>query len=158
MKIQLLVVGSTTISYVRNGIEEFTNRIRRFPTPFEIKVVADVKTSKKSTPDAQKQAEGTAILANVQNSDHLVLLDERGRQYTSREFAAFIEQKGVAGVRNLIFVVGGPYGFSEEVYNRANSMLSLSKMTFPHELVRLFFVEQIYRAYTISANMPYHHD
>ena len=158
MKIQLLVVGSTTISYVRNGIEEFTDRIRRFPTPFEIKVVADVKTLKKSTPDAQKQAEGTAILANVQNSDHLVLLDERGRQYTSREFAAFIEQKGVAGVRNLIFVVGGPYGFSDEVYNRANSMLSLSKMTFPHELVRLFFVEQIYRAYTISANVPHHLD
>ena len=158
MKIQLLVVGSTTISYGRDGNEEFTDRIRRFPTPFEIKVVADVKTLKKSTPDAQKQAEGTAILANVQNSDHLVLLDERGRQYTSREFAAFIEQKGVAGVRNLIFVVGGPYGFSDEVYNRANSMLSLSKMTFPHELVRLFFVEQIYRAYTISANMPYHHD
>lgn len=158
MKKQLLVVGATTIPYVKNGIQEFTDRIRRFPTPFEIKVVADVKTSKKTTPDAQKQAEGTAILANVQPSDHLVLLDERGRQYTSREFATFIEQKGVAGVRNLIFVVGGPYGFSEEVYKRANTLLSLSKMTFPHELVRLLFVEQIYRAYTITANMPYHHD
>jgi len=158
MKITLLVVGPTTIPYVNEGLLSFCTRLKRFQTPFEIRVIADVKTSKKTTADAQKKAEGVQILSGVQSSDHLVLLDERGRQFTSREFAAFIDQKGVSGVKNLIFVIGGPYGFSQEVYNRANSLLSLSKMTFPHELVRLLFVEQIYRAYTISANLPYHHD
>ena len=106
----------------------------------------------------RNKPKGLQYLRMYSRQTNLVLLDERGRQYTSREFATFIEQKGVAGVRNLIFVVGGPYGFSEEVYKRANSLLALSKMTFPHELVRLLFVEQIYRAYTITANMPYHHD
>lgn len=158
MKITLLVVGPTTIPYVNEGLLEFSTRLKRFPTPFEIKVIADVKASRKATVEVQKQAEGVQILSNVQTSDYLVLLDERGRQFTSREFAAFIDHKGVSGVKNLIFAVGGPYGFSQEVYNRANSLLSLSKMTFPHELVRLFFVEQIYRACTILANMPYHHD
>lgn len=158
MKITLLAVGRTSIPFVSDGIDEYVNRIKRFPIPFEIRIVADVKTTPKTTEAGQKQAEGEAILAATKPSDCLILLDERGRQYTSREFSGFIEQKALSGVKNLIFAVGGPYGFSQSVYTRANGQISLSKMTFPHELVRLFFIEQIYRAYTITAHLPYHHD
>lgn len=157
MKIVLLVVGKTTTAFLREGIEEYSSRVNRF-IPFEIKVVADVKTSKKMTPEQQKEAEGVRILENVQSSDNLILLDERGKEYTSRQFSAFIEQKAQVVSKNLIFVVGGPYGFSKPVYDRANGMLSLSKMTFPHEMIRLFFTEQLYRALSITANLPYHHD
>ncbi len=158
MKITLLTVGKTTIPYVADGINEFLNRLKRFSTPFELKVVADVKTSRKTTEIAQKQAEGEAILATLSTSDILILLDERGNELTSRQFAEYIEQKAVGGAKSLVFAVGGPYGFSPDVYTRANGKISLSRMTFPHELVRLFFVEQIYRAFTISAHLPYHHD
>lgn len=106
----------------------------------------------------QKEAEGMRILEQIQTSDHLVLLDERGREYTSRQFAGFIDKKVQTVAKNLVFVIGGPYGFSQAVYNRADALLSLSKMTFPHELIRLFFVEQLYRAFSITANLPYHHD
>ena len=157
MKIILMVVGKTSTKFVREGVEEYAGRINRF-MPFEIKVIPDIKTTRKLTELAQKEAEGTQILAYVQPTDHMVLLDERGKEMTSREFSTFIEQKSQTVPKNMIFVVGGPYGFSQEVYTRANSLLSLSKMTFPHELVRLFFTEQIYRAITISRNMPYHHD
>lgn len=158
MKITLIVVGRTTTPYICEGINDFNKRINRFAKPFEIKIVTDVKASRKTTPESQKQAEGIAILSAFTSSDFVVLLDERGQQFTSREFSIFIEQKGLSGIKNLIFVVGGPYGFSQEVYARANALISLSKMTFPHELVRLFFVEQIYRALSISAHLPYHHD
>ena len=157
MKIILMVVGKTSTKFVREGVEEYAGRINRF-MPFEIKVIPDIKTTRKLTELAQKEAEGTQILAHVQPTDHMVLLDERGKEMTSREFSTFIEQKSQTVPKNMSFVVGGPYGFSQEVYTRANSLLSLSKMTFPHELVRLFFTEQIYRAITISRNMPYHHD
>ncbi len=157
MKICLLVVGKTTTSFINEGVAEYVGRINRFIS-FDIKVVADVKTTKKTTPQAQKEAEGAMILSQIQGGDHVVLLDERGKEFTSHQFSEFIEQKANTVQKNLIFVVGGPYGFSQEVYNRANSLLSLSKMTFPHELIRLFFTEQIYRALTISHNMPYHHD
>ncbi len=157
MKIILIQVGKTSTDYIRRGIEEYTGRIGHF-IPFEIKTIADVKTTKKSTPDQQKFSEGQQILSLVGNQDYLMLLDERGKQYTSREFSTFITDKSLALPRNLIFVIGGPYGFSQEVYSRADSMLSLSKMTFPHELIRLFFVEQLYRAMTIARNLPYHHD
>ena len=140
------------------GIKEFENRLKRFSTPFEFRIIADVKTSRKTTEAQQKQAEGEAILNAVSTSDRLILLDERGKQYTSREFANFIEQSALSGAKNLVFAVGGPYGFSQDVYARANGMISLSKMTFPHELVRLFFIEQLYRAFSISAHLPYHHD
>jgi len=157
MKITLLVVGKTTTGFIKTGTEEYAGRIGRF-IPYEIKVVPDVKTSRKMTPDAQKDAEGDLILAQLQASDHVVLLDERGKELTSRQFAGFIEQKTIAGVKNLVFIVGGPYGFSTKVYERAASMLSLSKMTFPHELIRMFFTEQVYRAMAILNHLPYHHD
>jgi 23S rRNA (pseudouridine1915-N3)-methyltransferase len=110
------------------------------------------------TEDKQKELEGEKILASTERNDFVVLLDERGRELTSREFATFIDKKAVTLPRNLVFVIGGPYGFSKSVYDRADSKLSLSKMTFPHELVRLFFVEQLYRACTINRGEPYHHD
>ncbi|MDE5941616.1 MAG: 23S rRNA (pseudouridine(1915)-N(3))-methyltransferase RlmH [Muribaculaceae bacterium] len=157
MKIVLLVVGKTTTDYLKKGIDEYVGRVNRF-MPFDMKVVADVKTSKKLTPAQQKDAEGVKILEQVQGGDTLILLDERGKEYTSRQFSTFIEQKAQTVSRNLIFVIGGPYGFSQAVYDRANGMLSLSKMTFTHEMIRMFFIEQLYRALSITANLPYHHD
>jgi len=157
MKIILMVIGKTSQSYLQTGIDEYKTRVNRF-IPFEIKTLPDVKTSKKMTVTSQKEAEGELILAQLQPADHVVLLDERGQEFTSRQFADFIENKAITVQKNLVFVIGGPYGFSQAVYNRANSLLSLSKMTFPHELIRLFFTEQIYRAMTIAHNLPYHHD
>lgn len=157
MKIILMVVGKTTSANLRSGIEEYARRINRY-FPFEIVEIPDVKSSKKLTEEKQKEAEGTAMLTKIQPGDFVVLLDERGREMTSREFASDLERKAVSLPRQLYFIVGGPYGFSPEIYARANEKLSLSKMTFPHEMVRLFFTEQLYRAFTIQRNEPYHHD
>ena len=158
MKISLLTVGKTTIPYVADGINEFLNRLKRFSTPFELKVVADVKTSRKTTESAQKQAEGEAILATLSTSDILILLDERGNELTSRQFAEYIEKKMHTTPRRLVFVVGGPYGFAQSVYTTAHEKISLSKMTFSHQMIRLIFTEQLYRAFTILNNEPYHHE
>lgn len=157
MKIQLLCVGRTTYAPFQEGIERYAKRIVRY-VPFEIKEIPDVKTTKSTTEAKQKQQEGQAILSSLQPGDFLMLLDERGKQYTSREFSKFITDKMAQLPGRLIFAVGGPYGFSEDVYARADAQISLSKMTFPHEMVRLFFTEQIYRAMTISRGEPYHHD
>ena len=157
MKICLLTIGKTTTPYLKEGIEEYICRISRM-IQFEMRNLPDVKTSKKLTPELQKISEGEMILSQFQGGDHVVLLDERGKEFTSRQFSEFIERQTMAVSKNLYFVVGGPYGFSQGVYDRANSMMSLSKMTFPHEMVRMFFVEQLYRACAISRNLPYHHD
>lgn len=157
MKLVLCAVGKTTTGFVKDGIDEYAGRIGRF-MPFEFRVIPDIKTSRKLTSQMQKDAEGAQILAQLSASDYVVLLDERGREFSSREFAEFIEQKSLTVQKNLTFVIGGPYGFSKAVYDRADMMLSLSKMTFPHELIRVFITEQIYRAMTIQRNLPYHHD
>lgn len=157
MKMVLLTVGKTTTARLREGIDEYAGRIGHY-MPFEIRALADVKTTRKLSPERQKEAEGELILAAVGAGDCLVLLDERGRELTSREFSAFVMAKANVVARQLVFAVGGPYGFSEAVYGRANDKLSLSRMTFPHELVRLLFVEQLYRAMTIARGEPYHHD
>lgn len=157
MKICLLTVGKTTTDYIQKGITEYVARASRM-CQFEVRSLPDVKTTQKSTPQQQKEAEGKLILSQFQGGDHVILLDERGRQYTSREFSEMIERLTQTVGKTLYFVVGGPYGFSQSVYDRANSLMSLSKMTFPHELVRLFFAEQVYRALAISRNLPYHHD
>lgn len=154
MEIRLIVVGKTRAANIAEAIEEYVSRIGHY-VPFGMDVVPDVRT--KVGEAAQKAAEGVQILKNIGASDSLVLLDERGREYTSVEYASFLQKKMASGLRRLVFAVGGPYGFSEEVYGRADGMLSLSKMTFPHELVRLFFVEQTYRAMTILRGEPYHH-
>lgn len=139
------------------GVEEFLKRANRY-VGVELTVIPDVKSSKALTEDAQKQQEGRAILAALQPGDVVTLLDERGKELTSREFSGLIERRMIQGIKRLVFVIGGPYGFAREVYERADDKLSLSRMTFTHEMVRLFFTEQIYRAMTIMRGEPYHHD
>lgn len=157
MKIILLAIGKTQSRTISDGIRQYTDRIEHY-IPFELQLLPDLKSSRGLTEALQKQKEGDAILSALQTTDMVVLLDERGKQLTSRQFADFIEKRMSSGLKRLVFVVGGPYGFSEEVYARANGKLSLSLMTFNHEMVRLFFVEQIYRAMTILRGEPYHHD
>lgn len=157
MEIELLTVGKTTIRFVEDGIAEYSKRLKHY-IPYSIKSLPDVKNASKMDQAKQKEAEGEKILDTISNSDFVVLLDERGKQYSSIEFSAFLEKQMISGRRKVVFVVGGPYGFSQSVYDRADSLLSLSKMTFNHEMVRLFFTEQIYRAMTILRGEPYHHE
>lgn len=157
MDIELLTVGKTCIKFVIEGLEEYTKRLKRYIN-YSIVCLPDVKKTSALTEKQQKETEGEMILARLQKSDHVVLLDERGRQYTSMEFADFLQKQMLAGRKRLVFVVGGPYGFSENVYARADAKLSLSKMTFNHEMVRLFFTEQVYRGMTILRGEPYHHE
>lgn len=156
MKITLLVVGKTTSAQVESLIQEYQKRLTHY-LPFALQVIPELKNTKALTPDQQKQAEGEMILHAVAQSADLVLLDEHGKEFRSIEFADYIQKKMSSG-RDVVFVVGGPYGFSEAVYQRANGKISLSKMTFSHQMVRLFFVEQIYRAMTILRGEPYHHE
>lgn len=157
MKIALIAVGKTSTPYIREGIEAFIARINRY-VGFETEVIPDLKTTRGLTPDEQKRREGELILKAMKPGDRVVLLDERGRTLTSVKFAAEIERNMSAGLKRLVYVVGGPYGFSEAVYQRADAMMQLSAMTFTHEMVRLFFVEQVYRAMTILRGEPYHHE
>lgn len=157
MKVMLMCVGRTQYEPFKVGIDRYLKRLSHY-VPMDYVELPDIKTNASMTEQKQKEQEGKILLSKVNNSDYVVLLDERGREYTSRMFAEFIQTKMVSLGGRLVFIVGGPYGFSDEVYSRANGKLSLSKMTFPHELVRLFFVEQIYRAMTILRNEPYHHD
>lgn len=157
MKITLLVIGKTTTASIAPGIADYAARVNRY-VPFEIVTLPDARASKSMTEAKQKEAEGKLILGSLKPGDRLALLDERGVEMTSRQFSEMLERRAQTVGKRLVFAVGGPYGFSEEVYARADEKLSLSKMTFPHELVRLFFVEQLYRAQTISRGEPYHHD
>ena len=156
MKITLLVVGKTTDIHIGNLIQEYQKRLTHY-IPFTIQVIPELKNTKALTTDQQKQAEGELILRAITSANDLVLLDEHGKEFRSIEFADYLQKKMSSG-RDLVFVVGGPYGFSEAVYQRANGKISLSKMTFSHQMVRLFFVEQTYRAMTILRGEPYHHE
>ena len=157
MKITLLAIGKTNAKYLQEGIEQYTKRLSHY-IPFELKILPDVKTTKALSTDKQKEMEGEMFMSAIQQGDWVTLLDERGKEFTSRDFAAYIDKKMITIPKNLIFIIGGPYGFSKAMYERANEKLSLSKMTFSHEMIRLFFVEQIYRAMTILKGEPYHHD
>lgn len=157
MEILLLAVGNTNMKFVEDGIREYTGRLKRY-VQFRLECLKDVKHSGQLPEQRQKELEGAMILDRLQSSDLVVLLDEHGKEYTSREFANWMEKQMATGRKRLVFVIGGPYGFSPEVYSRADGMVSLSRMTFNHEMVRLFFVEQIYRAMTILRGEPYHHD
>ena len=157
MKTCLLVIGKTDAAYIREGIEEYERRLKRY-IPYEMKVLPDVKNARNMGESLQKEKEGEMILEQLQATDLVVLLDEKGRQYTSVEFSEYLAQKMLGGIKRLVFVIGGPYGFSEMVYQRANDKLSLSKMTFSHQMVRMIFAEQIYRAMTILQGEPYHHE
>ncbi|WP_462319657.1 23S rRNA (pseudouridine(1915)-N(3))-methyltransferase RlmH [Marinilabilia sp.] len=157
MKVLLLMVGKTSEKWLHEGIESYFGRLNHY-LPFEARVLPDIKNAGKIKPEALKKMEGEAILKTIDKSDSLILLDEGGKQFSSRNFAGFMEKQMLAGTRSLVFVIGGAWGFSEEVYNRSNSRISLSKMTFSHQMVRLIFAEQLYRAMTILKNEPYHHD
>lgn len=156
MKITLLVVGKTTDSHIEALIQEYQKRLTHY-LPFMLQVIPELKNTKALTSEQQKQAEGEVILRTITPATDLILLDEHGKEYRSIEFADYIQKRMSSG-RDVVFVVGGPYGFSEAVYQRANGKISLSKMTFSHQMVRLFFVEQIYRAMTILRGEPYHHE
>lgn len=155
MKITLLVVGKTTDARLEVLIREYQDRLRHY-VPFELAVIPELKNAKSLSFEQQKQAEGELILKAVGKSQ-VVLLDEHGREYRSIEFADYLQKQMLSG-QDVTFVVGGPYGFSPAVYERANGKISLSKMTFSHQMIRLLFVEQIYRAMTILRNEPYHHE
>ncbi|MCM1309583.1 MAG: 23S rRNA (pseudouridine(1915)-N(3))-methyltransferase RlmH [Bacteroides sp.] len=155
MKLLLIAVGKTNTDYVSRGINDYLSRLSHY-IPVATKIIADVRKS--PTPQKQKELEGEAILATLLPSDRVILLDENGREYTSRQFAAYCERLQASGAKRVVFIVGGPYGFSPAVYERADGQVSLSKMTFNHEMVRLFFAEQLYRAQTILRGEPYHHD
>ena len=157
MKIELAVIGKTSIGYLKQGIEEYIKRLKHY-VPFEIKYIDDIKNTKNISEDQQKRTEGAKILSLLDKSDFVVLLDEHGKEYTSMQYSSYIQKRMLSGSKKVVFVIGGPYGFSQEVYDRANDKISFSKMTFNHEMIRLIFTEQLYRAYTIINHEPYHHE
>ena len=157
MNIELIVVGKTDMKEVEALVTMYTKRLNHY-VKFAITTLADVRNTKNLSAAEQKRMEGEAILRLVTDSDHLMLLDEHGLELRSLEFADLIQKRMSAGTKRLVFVIGGPYGFSDAVYQRANSKLSLSKMTFSHQIVRAIFTEQLYRAFTILKNEPYHHE
>jgi len=156
MKIVLLVVGKTDASYLQEAVAVYEKRLVHY-IPFETEIIADIRNSKNLTEEQQKEQEGEKIKRVVQPGDYVVLLDEKGKEFTSEAFAGYLEKKTHTVPKRLVFVVGGPYGFSNAAYSLASERISLSKMTFSHQMVRLFFVEQLYRAMTILNNEPYHH-
>jgi len=156
MKITLLVIGKTDKDFVKLGIAEYEKRLNRYVS-YEMKVIPDVKKGKNLTEELQKEKEGELILAQIKSGNLMILLDEGGKEVSSVEFARDLEQKMLSGIKNLVFVVGGPYGFSRAVYQKAQAKISLSRMTFSHQMIRMIFVEQVYRAMTILKGEPYHH-
>lgn len=156
MKTKLIVVGKTTDKNLGINIDDYVGRVKHY-MPFEVKVIPELKNAKSLSEGTQKELEGELILKQITSADTVVLLDEHGIEFRSMEFASWID-KQQQSVRSLVFIIGGPYGFSESVYSRCNSKISLSKMTFSHQMIRLLFVEQIYRACTILKGEPYHHE
>jgi 23S rRNA (pseudouridine1915-N3)-methyltransferase len=156
MKITLLLVGKTEDAYLREGVGVYLNRLRHY-IRLDFVEITELKNTRALTPQQQKTKEGELILRKLLPTDQVILLDEKGVQLTSPQFSEFIDKKQLSSVSNLVFVVGGPYGFDEAVYQRANDKMALSKLTFSHQMVRLFFVEQLYRAFTILRGEPYHH-
>ncbi|AEW19954.1 putative rRNA large subunit m3Psimethyltransferase RlmH [Tannerella forsythia KS16] len=156
MNIVLLTVGKTEASFWKEALAEYQRRLQHY-VPFELQALPEVKNTKNLTMSQQKTQEGVLIRKAMQAGDWFVLLDEQGKEYTSMQFAAYLEKKIQIVSRRLVFVIGGPYGFSDEVYQMASERLSLSKMTFSHQMIRPIFVEQLYRAMTILRGEPYHH-
>jgi 23S rRNA (pseudouridine1915-N3)-methyltransferase len=157
MKITFLTVGKTEDAWLKEGIDKYVKRLKHY-TKLVIIEIDELKNTKALTPQQQKAKEAELILKKILPLDHVILLDEKGRELSSMQFAAYFEKKARGSVSNLVFVVGGPYGFDPSVYERANEKLSFSAMTFSHQMIRLFFVEQLYRAFTILKGEPYHHE
>ncbi len=156
MQITLIAIGKTDRPELEQLIALYEKRLKHY-IKFEFVVLPDIKNSKNLSEAQQKEKEGELILGQLQSTDTLVLLDESGKQYTSLDFAQFLQKKMNSGLKNLVLAIGGPYGFSDAVYAKCNGKISLSKMTFSHQMVRLFLVEQLYRGFTILRNEPYHH-
>ncbi len=157
MKITLLTIGKTEDKYLIEGIDIYLKRLKHY-IPFRILEIPELKNTKSLSQEQQKSREAELIFKNIQITDHIILLDENGKDFTSRGFSVYLNKKMVAGLQHLVFIIGGPYGFSNEVYERSNDKVSLSKMTLSHQMIRLFFAEQLYRACTILKGEPYHHD
>ena len=157
MKITLLTVGKTDKDWVKQGLDIYLSRLKHY-IPFSIVEIPELKNVSALTKDQIKNKEGELILKQLQPGDHVILLDEGGKEFRSTEFAAWIEHKQNISTKRLVFIVGGPYGFAPKVYDAVHEKLSLSKMTFSHQMIRLLFVEQLYRAYTIINHLPYHHN
>ena len=156
MKIKLIAIGKTDSKDLQPLIEEYSKRLS-FYVSFNFEIIPDIKNAKNVSKKQQKIAEGNELLKRIEKSDTIIILDEKGKTFSSVEFSVFLQKKMNSGLKNLIFMIGGPYGFSEEIYQRANAKISLSTMTFSHQMVRLFFIEQLYRGFTILRNEPYHH-
>jgi len=157
MKITLLVVGKTVDKYLIEGLEKYLNRLKHYIS-FNISVIPELKNTKNLTEAQQKGSEAALILKQIINTDSVILLDEKGKKYSSVQFANYLNKQMIGSVQHIVFVIGGPYGFDESVFKRAQGSISLSDMTFSHQMVRLFFVEQLYRAFTILKGEPYHHE
>ncbi len=156
MTIKLLAIGKTDNKQLQHLILEYQQRLKHY-VKFDFEIIPDIKNAKNLSETQQKEKEGSLILKSLSNTDILILLDENGKQYDSVAFSAHIQKKMNAGHKRLVFAIGGPYGFSDVVYEKSLETISLSKMTFSHQMVRLFVVEQLYRAFTILRNEPYHH-
>ncbi|MDY8136385.1 23S rRNA (pseudouridine(1915)-N(3))-methyltransferase RlmH [Aquimarina sp. 2201CG5-10] len=156
MTIKLIAIGKTDNKLLINLIDDYIKRLG-FYVKFNFEIIPDLKNAKNLSESQQKEKEGKLILDKVSNSDVLIVLDENGKQYDSVGFSELLQKHMNSGIKQLIFVIGGPYGFSPEIYQRCNGKLSLSKMTFSHQMIRLFFIEQLYRGFTILKNEPYHH-
>lgn len=157
MKITLLTVGKTDVKWVRDGLELYASRLSHY-IPFNLVEIPELKNASALSKEQIKEKEAELILKNIRPSDDVMLLDEHGREYRSLEFSRFLEEKLSRSGKDMVFVIGGAYGFADSVYKRANSKLSLSKMTFSHQMVRTIFAEQLYRAFTIMKGEPYHHE
>lgn len=157
MNITLLTVGKTDRNWIWDGLQTYCARLKHY-MPFSVVEIPDLKNISALSKDQIKEKEGQLILKNLKDADEVILLDEKGKEYTSKEWALMLEKKISSGGRNIVFVIGGPYGFSSQVYSRANGMISLSRMTFSHQMVRAIFTEQLYRAFTIMKGEPYHHE
>ena len=157
MRITLLTVGKTDVAWVRNGFDLYVSRLRHY-VPFDLVEIPELKNVSALSREQIREKEGELVLGRLKGSDFVTLLDEKGRQLRSLEFASDLERKMTRGGRDLVYVVGGAYGFSPGVYDRADALLSLSKMTFSHQMVRTIFAEQLYRAFTIIRGEPYHHE
>lgn len=156
MQVELIVIGKTNATYLQTGIQEYLDRLKHY-LPFKLTVIPDIKNAKSLSQEQLKVKEGELILKPLEKSDVLILLDENGKMFSSVEFSKYIQSHMLAGRKRVIFVIGGAYGFSTDVYQRSNGKVGLSKMTFSHQMVRLIFVEQLYRAMTILKGEPYHH-
>ncbi|QEC52629.1 23S rRNA (pseudouridine1915-N3)-methyltransferase [Anseongella ginsenosidimutans] len=156
MRIKLIQAGKTEEKFLREGVELFEKRLKHYIS-FQTLTLPALKNTRNLTEQQQKEKEGTALLDSFQPNDRIVLLDEKGKHFSSEEFAAYLNAAMNKSVQQLVFVIGGPYGFSPAVYEKAHEQISLSKMTFSHQMIRLFFTEQLYRAFTILRNEPYHH-